>query len=114
MMKGQDISDRLVAFGSALLALARRLPSDEAGRRVSRQLLRVGTSAGANYEEARSGESPADFLHKVGVAAKECREALYWLRLVETTGLVAESVATLCAVAAPMKATRSWRSSRHR
>ena len=44
--------------------------------------------AGANYGEARAAESPADFIHKVGVAAKEVREMLYWLELVKRTALI--------------------------
>lgn len=50
---------------------------------VSMQLSRSVTSAGANYEEARHSESRADFVHKVGVAAKEMAESLYWLRVIE-------------------------------
>lgn len=49
---------------------------------------RVG---GANYEEARGAESRADFIHKVGIANKELREALYWLRLTEEAALVTDS-----------------------
>ena len=44
--------------------------------------MRSATGGGSNYEEARGAESRADFIHKVGIANKEMREALYWLRLV--------------------------------
>jgi four helix bundle protein len=57
---------------------------------VARQLVRAATGGGANYEEARGAESRADFIHKVGIANKEVREALYWLRLVQDAELAAD------------------------
>ena len=50
--------------------------------------LRCATSIGANLVEARSGEARKDFIHKCAIAQKEAREALYWLRLIETVGLI--------------------------
>jgi four helix bundle protein len=50
------------------------------------QLIRSATGSGANYEEARAAESRADFIRKVGIAAKEAREACYWLGLVQRSG----------------------------
>jgi four helix bundle protein len=50
--------------------------------------MRAWSSAGANYEEARGAESRADFVHKLGVAWKELREARYWLRLIHRAELV--------------------------
>jgi four helix bundle protein len=64
------------------------MPEDVAGKHVSRQLVRAATSGGANYEEARGAESRADFVHKLGIANKELREALYWLRLTQEAALV--------------------------
>jgi four helix bundle protein len=63
------------------------------------QWIRSATSAGANYEEARAAESGLDFAHKVSIAAKEAREARYWLLLVaeaewlksDVSGLIRES-----------------------
>ena len=52
------------------------------------QLERSGPGAGANYEEAREAESPADFVHKVRIALKELRETRYWLQLCQTANLV--------------------------
>ncbi|HKZ18251.1 MAG TPA: four helix bundle protein, partial [Geobacteraceae bacterium] len=48
---------------------------------LSKQLLRAGTSIGANVEEALAGQSRADFLSKMCIASKEARETRYWLRL---------------------------------
>jgi four helix bundle protein len=50
-------------------------------RTLGRQLLRAGTSVGANVEEAQAGQSKADFISKIAIALKEARETLYWLRL---------------------------------
>ncbi|HAH31078.1 MAG TPA: four helix bundle protein [Elusimicrobia bacterium] len=54
---------------------------------LSRQLLKAGTSIGANIEEALAGESKADFIHKMAIAAKEARETKYWLRLLKDSGI---------------------------
>jgi four helix bundle protein len=51
-------------------------------RELGRQLLKAGTSVGANLEEADAGESKPDFRHKIAVSRKECRESRYWLRLI--------------------------------
>jgi len=49
---------------------------------ISKQLLKAGTSIGANVEEALAGQSRADFLSKMSIASKEARETNYWLRLI--------------------------------
>lgn len=90
-MKGDDIACRLLLFSVNVLKLVRTLGRDPAGRHVGRQLLRSATAGGANYEESRSAESRADFAHKVSIAAKELREARYWLRLVSEANLGATS-----------------------
>ena len=80
-MRGENIAQRLRQFAAAVIRLSRSLPHDGTTTHVARQLVRSATAAGANYEEARSGESRADFIHKVCIANKELREALYWLHL---------------------------------
>lgn len=71
-----------LSFELALAVLA-YVEELEAGRRyvVARQLLRCGTSVGANVREAQHAESRADFVHKCKVAAKEAEETDYWLQL---------------------------------
>jgi four helix bundle protein len=83
MRKGADIANRILGFGAEALRLSGKLPRNAAGRHVGIQLVRSATSAGANYEEARGAESRADFVDKAGVAAKEMREACYWVALLE-------------------------------
>jgi four helix bundle protein len=87
-MKGDDISERLLDLGVRVVKLTNAMPRTYAGRHVANQLLRCGTGAGANYEEARGAESRADFVHKLGVAWKEVREAWYWLRLIHKSAIV--------------------------
>ena len=57
---------------------------------ISNQLLRCGTSIGANVSEAISAESIADFIHKLGIAKKEANETLYWLDLLRMTDYITE------------------------
>jgi four helix bundle protein len=59
---------------------------------ISRQLLRSGTSIGANVEEASAGSSRRDFLAKMTIASKEARETRYWLRLLQASRLTPVSV----------------------
>ncbi|MDZ7958352.1 MAG: four helix bundle protein [Aulosira sp. DedQUE10] len=61
---------------------------DEAGDIIGKQYLRCATSIGANIEEAQSGESRADFIHKYSIAQKEARESLYWLRILAKSEIV--------------------------
>ena len=79
---GRDIALRLARLGAEVLSIARRLPSGEY-RHVAQQLVRAGTSCGANYEEARGAQSRADFIHKVSIAAKEARETVFWLGVLD-------------------------------
>ncbi len=88
---GSSISDRLMSFAVAVVELAPKLPRSPLGRHVGAQVVRSGTSAGANYEEARAAESRADFVHKVKVAAKEMRETIFWLKLAHRAKLVPSS-----------------------
>ncbi|MFU8833576.1 MAG: four helix bundle protein, partial [Wenzhouxiangella sp.] len=56
------------------------LPNTKEGRHLKDQLSRSGESPGAHYAEARVGQSRADFIHKVALAAKEARESVHWMR----------------------------------
>jgi four helix bundle protein len=88
MRLGNDIAERLLNFAIDVIRVVAQLPKakDPAARHVASQLIRSATSGGANYEEARAAESRDDFVHKVGIAAKEVRESSYWLRLIQGAG----------------------------
>jgi len=85
---GKEISGRLLDFATEVLASSNRMGRTASGRYLANQLLRAACSAGANYQESRGAESRADFIHKMHIALKELREALYWLTLVERSRLV--------------------------
>jgi len=77
----RELDERLLDFGVRVIKVVEAMPATLVGRRIGDQLLRCGTSVGANYEEARAAESTADFVHKLQLALKELREAYYWLLL---------------------------------
>jgi four helix bundle protein len=83
---GGDIAERLLDLSVGVVTIVERLEDRALTRHIGLQVVRAATSAGANYQEARHAESRADFVHKVGVAAKELAEALYWLRLLNKLG----------------------------
>src|SRR3990172_4932954 len=87
-MKGDDISERFIDFAVRIIRLAASLPKTQVGRHIAGEIVRAGTSAGANYEEARGAESLSDFIHKVGVALKELRETIFWLKVIKRTKMV--------------------------
>jgi len=87
-MKGDDIAERLLEFAARIVKLGGALPQSTVGKHICLQLIRSGTSLGANYEEARGAESKADFIHKLGISLKELRETRYWLSIIVRTALV--------------------------
>jgi four helix bundle protein len=66
-------------------------PRDMKERTLAKQLLRSGTSIGANVEEAHGSQSKADFIAKMSIACKEARETHYWMRLLVATELVSSA-----------------------
>ena len=71
---------------------------------VSKQLLRAGTSVGANVEEAEAGYTKDDFTYRMNIALKEARETHYWLRLADAAGMVRrEKLADVIAEAEELK-----------
>ena len=80
-----DIKERTLAFGVRVVKVAQRLPKTIAGRELGKQIIRSGTSIGANVEEADGATSKKDFINKMGIAGKEARETRYWLRIIGST-----------------------------
>ena len=82
-----DIGERTFAFALSVVRLCKECERRSAtSRTLARQLLRAGTSIGANVEEAQAGQSRADFVNKYAIALKEARESHYWLRLLIESG----------------------------
>ncbi len=80
-MKENAIQQKSYAFASRIVKAYKYLVSEQREFVLSKQLLRSGTSIGANVEEALAASSTADFVNKLHIAAKEARETSYWLRL---------------------------------
>ncbi|MCI0348989.1 MAG: four helix bundle protein [Acidobacteriales bacterium] len=88
----RDICDRTFNLAVRIVKLCHYLDGKSSSSRVlSKQLLRAGTSIGANVEKARAGQSRADFISKNAIALKEAREARYRLRLIATAKAVSEA-----------------------
>jgi four helix bundle protein len=83
-----DMSDRFMVFVVHIIKLEKQLCKTRSGRHIYGQLFRAGTSAGANFEEARAGESRADFIHKMQIVLKELRESHFWIKLIITAKLL--------------------------
>jgi four helix bundle protein len=83
------IVERSFAFAVRVVRLCRFLETqDRVSRTLANQLLRAGTSIGANIEEAQAGQSKADFTAKMSIARKEARETLYWLKLLKASEII--------------------------
>jgi four helix bundle protein len=84
-----DLPERSFAFASRIIKLCETLDGKPGvSRTPSRQLLRAGTSIGANVEEGQANQSRSDFTAKYSIACKEARETHYWLRLLAATALL--------------------------
>jgi four helix bundle protein len=80
-MDRQQLRDRMKQFGLRIINLVSRLPRNRVGDVLGRQILRSGTSIGANYSEAVRASSKRHFISIVEIAAREAAETLYWLEL---------------------------------
>ena len=82
IMSKFDLEERTAKFGEEIIRFCQRLPKNEITKPLVSQLIRSGTSAGANYCEADNAESGTDFRHKIGICKKETRESRHFLRMV--------------------------------
>jgi four helix bundle protein len=79
--KPEDIRERAFKFALRVIKLCKELPKNEINRVLINQVLRSGTSIGANLEEALGAHTKAEFTNSTNIAKKEARETNYWLRL---------------------------------
>lgn len=86
--QSQDICFRTFEFSKRILKLVLHLPKNTAGFTLGDQLLRSGTSIGANLEEAQNCGTKKDFIHTLTISLKEARETHYWLRLIAESSLI--------------------------
>jgi four helix bundle protein len=85
MKKDNIIQQKSFAFAIRVVNLYKFLTNEKKEFVLSKQLLRSGTSIGANVEESIGGQSEKDFLSKLSIAYKEARETMYWLKLLLAT-----------------------------
>ena len=78
------------AFAFRIIRLIRHVQQSQREFVLTKQLLRSGTSIGANIRESEYAESPSDFVHKLGSAQKEANETIYWLELFFADGILSE------------------------
>ena len=85
------VHDKSKAFAIRIIRFVRYLQTDKKDYVLSNQILRSGTSIGANVRESRNAQSTADFVNKLSIALKEADETLYWLELLVESEIITQS-----------------------
>ena len=80
--KQYDLEDRTLEFGKRIIRLAKALPKNIVNFKLTDQVVRSGTSMGANYREANETETKKDFKYRIRICRKEGKETIYWLQLI--------------------------------
>jgi len=80
-----DLEERTIKFSKDIINFLKKIPQDTITKPLISQLVRAGTSIGANYCEADEANSKKDFINKIAIAKKETKETKYWLRLIAYT-----------------------------
>ena len=83
-----DLKDRTKQFALRVVRLCEALPKGRSADVTGRQLLRCGTSVGANYRAACRARSSAEFIAKMGIVEEECDECLFWMELMIDAGVM--------------------------
>jgi len=78
-----NLEQRTTDFAKRIVRLCLVLPKNEINRPIISQVIRAGGSIGANYREANDALGDKDFIHKMKIARKECKECLHWLEIIE-------------------------------
>jgi four helix bundle protein len=89
-MTPEELKQRTKAFGLRCIKVIEALPKSRTADMLARQLVRSGTSVGANYRSACRGRSGKDFVSKVDIAIEEADESLYWLEVMVDAGLMSQ------------------------
>jgi four helix bundle protein len=83
-----EMKVRTKRYGLRIIKLVEALSADRIANVIGGQLLRAGTSVGANYRAACRAKSTADFINKLKIVEEECDESLYWMELMVESGLI--------------------------
>ena len=86
-MEKEDLEKRTKLFALNIIKFVSSLPKSKITDVIGYQLLKAGTSVGANYREANRAESRNDFIHKIGIVEKEASESQYWLELCDDANI---------------------------
>ena len=89
-MKENILIDKSIAFAARIVKLHDFLIKNKKGLTIAKQVIRSGTSIGANINEANYGQSPADFISKMHIALKETAETEYWIKLLNMSECINE------------------------
>lgn len=89
-MASDQFKKRTFEFGIRCVRLVEALPKTMTAQTIGKQLLRAGTSVGANYRAAVRGRSRADFVSRMGIVEEECDESLHWIDVLVELGLVSQ------------------------
>ena len=87
-MGKEDLIRRTKQFALRVIKVTEALPNTVAGRKIGNQLLRAGTSVGANYRAACRSRSKAEFIAKIGTVEEEADESAYWMEIIMDAGLI--------------------------
>ena len=87
-MQTTELKQRTKLFALRIIKLTMALPKNVVGDVIARQIIKSGTSIGANYRSACRAKSTADFINKIRVVEEEADETLFWLELIDLAGLV--------------------------
>lgn len=90
-MKDNVVMNKSFAFAVKIVRLVKVIQDQKKEYLITKQLIRSGTSIGANIREGNNAESKADFVHKLAIAQKECSETIYWLELLKETEYITKA-----------------------
>ncbi len=93
-MTPEELKQRTKKFGIRTVRLVEKLPSKRTAQTIGQQLLRCGTSVGANYRAACRARSDAEFRAKLGICEEEADESIYWLELIIELGYIRADLLT--------------------
>jgi four helix bundle protein len=111
----EELKQRTKKFGMRTVKVVEKLPAKRSAQTIGQQLLRCGTSVGANYRAACRSRSDAEFRAKLGICEEEADEAIYWLEMIAELGyirakqledLIREANALLAIIVASIKTSR--------
>lgn len=90
-MKNNVVMNKSFDFAVKIVKLVKSIQDQKKEYLITKQLIRSGTSIGANIREGNNAESKADFINKISIAQKECSETIYWLELLKETDYITDA-----------------------